>query len=74
MTKPRLRDTWIVGVKQVKDGQARRIVSFVADTPEDALRLFAGTIWGRSDKYKVTQVYEGAPVYVEESNDTSDDD
>lgn len=70
----KLRDTWIVGIKHIKDGQARRIVSFVADSPEKALAMFAGTIFGRSEMYEITQVYKAASIYVEEKDNTGSHD
>lgn len=57
-----LHDVWIIGMTH-KEGR-RRISSFAAESPEQALEMYKETIYGRSDKWEVNQIYKGAPIYV----------
>lgn len=70
-----LRTVWIVESEKGSGDRKRRIDSFVTDQPEDAIAMFAETIFGRNDRYKITQVHKGASVYVQaEEDDTPSDD
>lgn len=71
MAKTVYRSTWIV---TAESESTKRDLTIVCETPEEALRLFAGTIFGRSGKHILTELRRGGGVYVEESNDTSDND
>lgn len=45
----------------------------MADSPEQSLAMFAETLFGRSGFYQVTSIRRSELVYVEEKDNTNDD-
>ena len=72
MTKTVHRSTWIVtAMSTIKD---KRELTIVCETPEEAIHLFAGTVFGRSGRSTLIALRRGEGVYVAEKDDTTDDD
>ena len=71
--RPALRDTWVVMAKALNSDSTRKM-NLLADTPEQALALFADTVPGRSGNWELTSLTAGESIYVEATEDNSSND